>query len=154
MLQQYSLNSLIPNYKGQTFYHQAKDVQLIHQNGWDIAYRGGMSRFYGDGVYFSSPRPFWDNFTGNLIEAALDLSNYKSYKSIKSLEQVLQGIGINKHNNNHQSQITQYFLSQNIDVISFPEDVSANATLYALQNNSNYTFVAYNPKIIYVTNIS
>lgn len=136
------------------FFHQTSNLASILANGWNTSHRSGVRRLYGNGVYWATPNRFWPKAGGNVIEARLDLSCHREFESPEELASHLRAFGINNQGDSHQQRITEYFLSENITSVSFPEEVGEAAVVNQLLGTPNRTFVVYDPNVIFVVAVA
>lgn len=102
---------------------------------------------------FSNPRLFGPAHTGVTIEARLRLNAHQDFPSTNDFAALVRSWGLNNQSDRDQAAICANFLANGITCVSFPEDVGPDASLFALMGNPNKTYVAYDPAIIFVTNV-
>jgi hypothetical protein len=137
------------------FFHQVIDLSSLTKSGWDISHRSGFRRFYGDGIYFSSPRVFDPTRKSATLEARLNLlpKQHAAFASLDDLHAYLTAGGLNRNRDADQPRITATFLQAGIRSISFPEALGTDEYIHILAGNPTKTFVVYDPSIIYIVDV-
>ena len=92
------------------FFHQTTSLDSIRKNGWDLRFRSGQRRLYGDGIYFSMPKPFWPDKRAT-ITAHLKLTACKFYETSEDVGLELQKQGINNQGDAAQTQVERKTVS-------------------------------------------
>jgi len=157
MLQIYNYQQLVgvlaKPYRAQAFYHQTTNFESVFNVGWDVTERSNARRFFGDGIYFSAPKPFWPKYIGNTIEVRLRLDAYHSFLSTNEFAQHVLTWNLNNQSDHDQTAIRKAFLSKGITCASFPEEIGDDAEFNALMGTPNRTYVVYDPEIIFITSV-